>query len=120
MRAAGRLRLGFYPLPLSEGHRIRRWISFPDAVSAAVDPCVGDGAAFEAITEGADVLRYAIELDAYRAEQARMRIPNTVQGNTLEVHCAVESFSLLYLNPPYDWALGWGRVAPAIAQSRFS
>jgi SAM-dependent methyltransferase len=29
-----------------------------------------------------------------------------VQGNTLEVQCAVECFGLLYLNPPYDWALG--------------
>ena len=24
------------------------------------------------------------------------------------MHCTVESFSLLYLNPPYDWALGSG------------
>jgi hypothetical protein len=52
------------------------------------------------------VLRYAIELDAYRAEQARQRIPNIVQGNTLEVQCPVECFGLLYLNPPYDWTLG--------------
>jgi hypothetical protein len=52
------------------------------------------------------VLRYGIELDAYRAEQARQRIPNIVQGNTLEVQCPVECFGLLYFNPPYDWALG--------------
>ncbi len=62
--------------------------------------------AFEAITNGTDLLRYGIELDAYRAEQARQRIPNIVQGNTLEVQCTVECFGLLYLNPPYDWALG--------------
>ena len=62
--------------------------------------------AFEAITGGADVLRYGIELDAYRAEQARQLIPNVIQGNTLEVQCAVESFGLSYLNPPYDWTLG--------------
>jgi 16S rRNA G966 N2-methylase RsmD len=78
---------------------------FPES-SSAIDPCAGDGAAFEAITSGAGVLRYGIELDAYRAEQARQRIPNVIQGNTLEVQCAVESFGLLYLNPPYDWALG--------------
>jgi hypothetical protein len=62
--------------------------------------------AFEGITTGAAVLRYGIELDAYRAEQARQRIPNIVQGNTLEVQCPVESFGFLYLNPPYDWTLG--------------
>jgi hypothetical protein len=62
--------------------------------------------AFESITSDAEVIRYGIDLDAYRAEQARQRIPNIVQGNTLEVQCPVECFSLLYLNPPYDWALG--------------
>ena len=106
MRFQGKSRLGFYPLPLSEAQRIRRFLWFPDAPSSAIDPCVGDGVAFEAITSGAEVLRYGIELDAYRAEQARQRIPNIVQGNTLEVQCPVECFGLLYLNPPYDWTLG--------------
>jgi hypothetical protein len=62
--------------------------------------------AFEAITGGAEVLRYGIELDAYRAEQARQRIPNIIQGNALEVQCAVECWGLSFLNPPYDWTLG--------------
>ena len=106
MRFLGKTRLGFYPLPLSEAKRIRRFILFPDQPSSALDPCVGDGVAFEAITSDAEVLRYGIELDAYRAEQARQRIPNIVQGNTLEVQCTVESFGFLYSNPPYDWTLG--------------
>ena len=105
MRFVGKSRLGFYPLPLSEAQRIRRFILFPES-SSAIDPCVGDGVAFEVITNGAEVLRYGIELDAYRVDQARQRIPNIVQGNTLEVQCPVECFGLLYLNPPYDWALG--------------
>jgi hypothetical protein len=106
VRFVGKSRLGFYPLPLSEAQRIRTFLLFPDQPSSAIDPCVGDGVAFEGITTGAAVLRYGIELDAYRAEQARQRIPNIVQGNTLEVQCAVECFGLLYLNPPYDWTLG--------------
>jgi hypothetical protein len=106
MRFRGKSRLGFYPLPLSEAHRIHNFLSFPLQPSSAIDPCVGDGVAFEVITSGAEVLRCGIELDAYRAEQARQRIPNVVQGNTLEVQCPVECFGFLYLNPPYDWALG--------------
>jgi len=106
LRFEGKSRLGFYPLPLSEAQRIRMFLCFPDAPSSAIDPCVGDGVAFEAITDGAEVIRYGIELDAYRAEQARERIPNIVQGNALEVQCPVECFGLLYLNPPYDWTLG--------------
>src|ERR1035438_5314790 len=106
LRFQGKSRLGFFPLPLTEAQRIRRFLCFPDAPSSAIDPCVGDGVAFEVITSGAEVLRYGIELDAYRADQAKLRIPNIVQGNTLEVQCPVESFGLLYLNPPYDWTLG--------------
>ena len=110
MRFQGKSRLGFYPLPLSEAQRIRRFLCFPDDPSSAIDPCVGDAVAFEAITGGAHVLRYGIELDAYRAEQARQRIPNIVQGNTLEVQCPVECFGLLYLNPPYDSTLGPAQI----------
>jgi len=80
LRFQGKTRLGFYPLPLSEAKRIRRFILFPDQPSSALDPCVGDGVAFEAITNGGDVLRFGIELDADRAEQARQQIPNIVQG----------------------------------------
>jgi hypothetical protein len=106
MRFVGKSRLGFYPLPLCEAQRIRKFLWFPDTRSSALDPCVGDGVAFEAITNGAEVLRYGIELDACRAEQTRQRFPNVIQGNTLEVQCAIESFGLSYLNPPYDWTLG--------------
>jgi SAM-dependent methyltransferase len=106
VRFVGKSRLGFYPLPLSEAQRIRRFLLFPDQPSSALDPCIGDGVAFEAITGGAHVLRYGIELDAYRAEQATQRIHNIVQGNTLEVQCSIECVGLLYLNPPYDWTLG--------------
>lgn len=99
MRFQGKSRLGFYPLPLSEAERLRSFLNFPDA-SSAIDPCVGDGVAFETIASGAGVLRYGIEVDAYRADQARQRIPNIIQCNTLEVQCPVDSFGLLYLNPP--------------------
>jgi hypothetical protein len=98
---------------LSEAQRIRQWLSFPDAFSSAIDPCVGDGVAIEVITSGAEVHRYGIELDAYRTEKAKERIPSVIHGNALEAHCAVESFSLLYLNPPYDWALGSGEGNPS-------
>ena len=112
MRFQGKVRLGFFPLPLSEAQRLRQFLRFPNAPSSAVDPCVGDGVAFEVITNGAEVVRYGIELDAFRAEQARQRIPNIIQGNTLEVQCPVECFGLSYLNPPYDYTLGPGDSSP--------
>jgi SAM-dependent methyltransferase len=108
MRAAGRLRMAFYPLPLSEAQRIRRFLLFPNEPVSVLDPCVGDGVAFEAITSGGQVLRYGIELDACRAEQARVRVASVLQGNALEAHCAADTFGALYCNPPYDHEIGPG------------
>lgn len=106
MRLAGRERMGFYPLPIPEAERIRRFLWFPEQQCSALDPCIGEGAAFEKITSDARVLRYGIELDAYRAEQARALVTEVIQGNCFDVQCPVDSFSLIYLNPPYDFELG--------------
>ncbi len=105
MRLAGRARLGFYPLPLPEAERIRRFLAFPDKQCCALDPCVGDGAAFAEITSDKRVLLYGVELDAGRAEQARTSGIEVTHGNCFDVQCPVESFSLIYLNPPYDFEI---------------
>ena len=55
MRWSGRLKMGYFPLPLSEAQRIRKFLLFPGQSSSVLDPCVGDGGAFEAITSGAQV-----------------------------------------------------------------
>ena len=93
--------MGHYPLPEAEARKIRLLLSYPDQASV-IDPCVGTGAAFNMITAGAAVERYGIELDARRAEQARITGVRVVQGNAFDAHAKIESFSLLYLNPPYD------------------
>ena len=105
MRIAGRLKLGFYPLPLSEAERIRLHLKFPQECSA-LDPCVGDGAAFSRLLDSSAVYRYGIEIDAYRAEQAAGLGIQVLHANTMTVRCPAESVSLLYLNPPYDFEIG--------------
>ena len=70
MRIQGKLRLGYFPLPLDEARRIRACLRFPASPFSAIDPCIGDGAAFLTITGESCARRYGIELDAYRAEQA--------------------------------------------------
>lgn len=109
MRLAGRERLGFYPLPVAEAKRIRGFLSFPNGPCAALDPCIGDGIALQAVTSDAQMRRYGIELDAYRAERARTTVDELIHGNCFDVQCPVESFSVLYLNPPYDFEVGEGK-----------
>lgn len=109
MRPAGKLKLGYFPLPSEEAVRIRGFLRPPTSQYAALDPCIGDGAAFATIASDALALRYGIELDAYRAEQAGQITTQVVHGDACNVHCPVESFSLLYLNPPYDFECGDGQ-----------
>ena len=105
MRLAGRLKLGFYPLPPKEAQRIRTRLQYPGEF-AALDPCVGDGVAFSALLESAKAHAYGIEIDAYRAEQASQLGIRVIQASCMTVRCAAESVSLLYLNPPYDFEIG--------------
>jgi Uncharacterised methyltransferase family (DUF6094) len=105
MRLPGRARLGFYPLPLREAERIRRFLVFPDKPCSALDPCVGDGAAFTQIAPDQKVLRYGVELDAGRVQQSRTKGIEVIHGNCFDVQSPVESFSLIYLNPPYDFEI---------------
>src|SRR5579862_1109213 len=98
----GKTKLGFFPLPVGEAKRLSKHLSFSSEFSA-VDPCVGDGAAFSALVEGTPAKRYGVEIDAYRSAQARTLCIEVLQANAMDVRSNVESVSLLYLNPPYDW-----------------
>ena len=59
--------------------------------------------AFTHLLHGVTAHRYGIEIDAFRAEQARALGIETLHANTMDVRCPPEAVSLLYLNPPYDW-----------------
>lgn len=108
MRSAAKLKLGYYPLASAEAERIRRFLQFPSQASV-LDPCAGTGAALRTITQDAPVLRHGIELDSHRAGEAKRILDHVTQGSVFEAHAPVESFSLLYLNPPFDFEIGEGR-----------
>jgi hypothetical protein len=105
MRNAGRLKLGYYPLPLEEARNIRGILA-PSGPFAALDPCIGDGTALLEITRDSDAHLAGIELDADRAVAAREKGIATVQGSAFECRVTADTCSLLYLNPPYDNELG--------------
>jgi 16S rRNA G966 N2-methylase RsmD len=109
MRPKAKQKLGFYPLPEAEARRIRNYLQFPNEPASILDPCAGTGAALRALSDGASVRRYGIELDAYRADEARKVFDDVIQGSAFDTHASMDSFSLLYLNPPYDFEIGEGR-----------
>ena len=105
MRNVARLKMGYYPLPEAEGVKLRSLLSFAGPASV-IDPCVGQGTALHLVTSDAPVRRYGVELDAERARIASANGIETIQGNAFDAIARPESFSLLYLNPPYDSEIG--------------
>ena len=105
MRNVARLKMGYYPLPEAEGVKLRSLLSF-DRPASVIDPCVGQGTALQLVTSDAEVRRYGVELDAERARIAGANGIETIQGNAFDAIARTESFSLLYLNPPYDSEIG--------------
>ena len=109
MRLEGRMRLGYFPLHQREAQRMRRFLQFPNQPASALGPCAGTGAALVTLTENSCSRRYGIELDSHRALEARAILDEVIQGNAFDAKAPVESFSLLYLNPPYDFEVGEGK-----------
>ena len=105
MRPHGKIKLGFFPLPVPEAERLKSCLAFPNEFSA-MDPCVGNGVAFTHLLGAARGRRYSIEIDVNRAERARALGIETLHANAMDVRCPAESISLLYLNPPYDLEVG--------------
>ena len=106
MRNVARIKLGYYPLPQEEAERLRKLLEFSAGTTSVVDPCVGTGAALHQLTDGAEAQKYGVELDANRAAAAATSGITTIQGDLFNTIAKVESFSFLYLNPPYDSEIG--------------
>ena len=87
MRSAARLKMGYYPLPESEGKKLRALLSFPSAASV-IDPCIGQGTALELVTSDAPIRCYGVELDTERARIAGSKGIETIRGNTRGPRCA--------------------------------
>jgi SAM-dependent methyltransferase len=105
VRPNAKIKLGFFPLPIAEAHRLKSCLSFPPDFSA-LDPCAGDGVAFTQLLKGTTARLYGIEIDVGRAEQAKSLGVDTLHADAMGVRCPTESLSLLYLNPPYDLEIG--------------
>jgi len=103
MRLAGRIKMGYYPTPLSVIDRIKSFISAPENQKInAFDPCCGEGLALKHLTEGWNCHTYGIELDEHRAEEAKQNLNHILKCSYTQTRITNGCFSVLFLNPPYD------------------
>jgi hypothetical protein len=105
-RLAAKARCNYYPLPHREAELTRSCRTFPDELFSALDPCAGEGRAMAVITGSSNAARHGIELDANRAEGAAKVLDRVIQGDALSAHARVESFGMIFANPPLTQSLG--------------
>jgi len=114
MRLTGKLKAGYYPLPLqalSQLHNRLRLGAGAEGVEphyAVLDPCAGEGAALHGLMKMLKLptsMAHAIELDPTRGEAIRQAMPDAevvAPCSMFGADIPSEAYSLLYLNPPFD------------------
>jgi len=103
MRLAGRIKMGYYPTPLSVVNRIKSFISVPENQSVkAFDPCCGEGLALKHLADGWNCQAYGVELDEHRAEEAKGNLDKVLKCGCAQARITNSCYSVLFLNPPYD------------------
>lgn len=102
MRIAAQAKAGYYPTPPEVVALLRQLVRFPDTSFAALDPCCGTGAALADLVDGTAGVSYGVEIDEHRAGEARQRLQRVIAAPFETCRIAANSFSLLWLNPPYD------------------
>jgi 16S rRNA G966 N2-methylase RsmD len=117
-RLAAQTKMGYYPTPDETLEYIRMKIKLSQD-SVILDPCCGEGYAVfntsfnysnrynKTVNEDVKAKAYGIELDTQRALTANENLDKVLCGSIYEtVIRPLECFSMLYLNPPYEYEKG--------------
>ena len=101
-RLMNNIKMGYYPTDPDNISLILRGIRFPEGVTTnLLDPCCGCGKALRQIAQGNNCFTYGVELDEARADEAQTRLHRVGFGSFFFSQVSMNSFHLLFLNPPY-------------------
>lgn len=105
MRLAGQAKMGYFPTPELVTSIIAQYLKRTDnGLIRILDPCAGEGTALEFIGNHLQAKTYGVELDNERGKQAQDKLTQCLITDYQNTRISNSSFSLLWLNPPYDWS----------------
>ena len=101
-----KLRMGFFATPKSQGELLKSLIDFTEDCSI-LDPTAGEGEILHQLVEGQEnnIRTYGVELDDKRAAIAKENVDHLIHAPLESMVVSNEAFSMLYLNPPYDFEM---------------
>ncbi len=111
-RIASQAKMGYYPTPPPVVEHVKSALSLSGpGPFRFLDTCCGEGEALNLLAAGLgpEVETYGVELDETRLKKSTQKLHHVVWGDALmELRVSAKAFSLLWLNPPYDWDSGDG------------
>src|SRR5205809_542378 len=117
MRLVAQMKGGFYPAHEAAVAHAASLLRPPRRQPCAIaDPCAGEGAAIKQLGELLGCCSnqlFAIELDDSRAVKLHDALPDAhvlAPASFFGCRTSLNSFSLIWLNPPFDDAYGGHRV----------
>ncbi len=111
MRLEAQAKAGFYPTPAEVVEIIQTWIGEKaPGLRRLLDPCCGTGEPAARIAAAAGCEAYGGEINTERARLAKKLLNKVVAGDLFSVRARPGAFSILYLNPPYDFDADDGRT----------
>jgi SAM-dependent methyltransferase len=111
MRLEAQAKAGFYPSPAEVVEIIQTWIGEKaPGLRRLLDPCCGTGEPAARIAAAAGCEAYGVEINTERARVAKNLLDKVVAGDLFSVRARPGAFSILYLNPPYDFDADDGRT----------
>jgi type I restriction-modification system DNA methylase subunit len=60
MRLEAKIKMGYYPTPLSVVERVRSFLKFPEENANLFDPCCGEGLALKNLKGDAKAMTYCV------------------------------------------------------------
>ena len=99
-------KMGYYPTPEELTPTISKYLKLKGpGIIRILDPCAGEGTALKIIGEHLRAETYGIEIDRKRGKLAQHNLTKCLITDYNATQIIPKFASLLWLNPPYDWAV---------------
>jgi len=105
MRLAAQAKMGYYPTPDRVTETIVKYLKRErPGLIRVLDPCAGEGIALSMVGNHLKAETFGIEIDTKRGETAEKVLTRCLVTDYQNTTITNKCFSLLWLNPPYDWS----------------
>lgn len=105
-----KLKSGFFAFPERQGKELIQLLHQEGNTASWLDPTCGEGAILHQLSQSLQsdecaIATFGVEIDKTRYELANQKLTQTVHASIESMVISNDAFSLIFLNPPYDYTV---------------